>query len=112
MPSAQKSTIASADTRQNDQDGTQGRSRSGQGLKGPTAVTGPQSILADDMVRFCKFNRISQNEVGNWIGYSSAVISQWTRGVYRGNTVEIAKMIGEWLALRKRASSQTTSQRV
>ena len=31
-----------------------------------------------------------------------SVVSQWTRGVYRGNNIEVEKLIRQWLLLRTR----------
>ena len=63
----ERATAAAADFKPNElRSGRAARVRKG------ATVAGPRSQLADEVATFCKFNRISQNDVGNWIGYSSA----------------------------------------
>ena len=59
--------------------------------------------IREVMIRYAKLQRISQHEVGKQVGYSTAVISQWMRGVYSGNNAEIERTLRKWIALRESA---------
>jgi hypothetical protein len=77
----------------------------------PTESSSPTAEVEDDgstelrneMLEYTKEHRISQHEVCAWIGYSTAVISQWKRGLYRGNTADIDKLVRMWMQAHSHA---------
>ena len=59
--------------------------------------------LRNEMLEYNQLHKVKLQEVSIWIGYSSAVVSQWKRGLYRGNNAEIDNLVRAWMQAHRHA---------
>lgn len=59
--------------------------------------------LRNEMLKYKQLHKVKLQEVSAWIGYSSAVVSQWKRGLYRGNNAEIDNLVRMWMQAHSHA---------